>query len=96
VLARDGDASPLHFYIGNLTNMRKEVFPGLVRAYEAWFQSGDTAPLVAIAETGAEHWERIAGKMIAIHRDSPADAAGRIRTLVSESYLWGSSERIHP
>lgn len=87
VLAEEGDRPPLHFYMGNLTNMRKEIFPGLAHAYDEWFQSGDTGPLSAVAELGATHWERLAREMIAIHRECVQDAAQRIQSLVSGSYL---------
>jgi len=90
-LAEEGDEPPLHFYIGNLTNMRKEIFPGLARAYDEWLQSSDTEPLSAIAELGAAHWERLAREMIAIHRESAWEstqaAAQRIHSLVTGSYL---------
>ena len=29
----------LHFYIGNLNNLRKDVFPGLLKAYESWLRN---------------------------------------------------------
>jgi hypothetical protein len=87
VLAGDGDAPRLHFYMGNLTSMRKEIFPGLERAYDTWLQSGDLQPLMAVAELGAAHWEELARRMMAIHQEAPEAATRRIQALVCDSYL---------
>jgi hypothetical protein len=86
-LAAEGDAASLHFYVGNLTSMRKEIFPGLRHAYEEWRVSGETEPLSAIADTGAAHWERIAQEMIALHETGGSASAKQIERLVVGSYL---------
>ncbi len=87
VLAGQGEAPPLHFYMGNLTHLRKDLFPSLAQAYEQWVQDGDTRPLAAVAERGARHWDRLALDMCAIHREHPQEAAARIRHLVGEHHL---------
>lgn len=87
VLAEEGDAASLHFYVGNLTNMRKEIFPGLWRAYEEWLHYGDTEPLTAIADQGRVHWERIARTIIEIHQVHGTESAGPIAQLVAGKYL---------
>jgi hypothetical protein len=86
-LAREGKKPSLHFFMGNLTNMRREIFPALARAYDEWALSGDTEPLSEIADLGATHWDGLARAMVAIHRESPREAASRIQDLVAESYL---------
>ncbi len=35
-LVRQGSAASIHFYLGNLNNMRKLIFPGLGGAYQEW------------------------------------------------------------
>jgi hypothetical protein len=87
VLAEAGDEASLHFYMGNLTNMRKEIFPGLEHAYQEWLVGGDTEPFAAIANLGRGHWEQLARAMIALHRDDPRGAPGTVRELVERSYL---------
>jgi hypothetical protein len=87
-LARDADAPSLHFYVGNLTNMRKQLFPALLGAYESWRESGDTRALADLARRGVEHWEDLAREMMASHRAlGSAGAAERIRALASEGAL---------
>lgn len=86
-LAEEGDAASLHFYVGNLTHMRKEIFPGLERAYGEWLAHGDTEPLAAISEFGRQHWERVARAMVELHQAHGPDAAAPIQQLVDDSYL---------
>lgn len=86
-LVEDGDEAPLHFYMGNLTQMRREIFPGLARAYVEWLERGDSEPLAAIAALGRSHWERIARAMIELHQECGPEAARRIQRLVSDNYL---------
>jgi hypothetical protein len=83
----DGDAAALHFYLGNLNNLRKDLFPGLLRAYDAWRQCGDTGALEAAAAEGRSHWQRLAEDMLALHRAHGADAAPLIRDLVDRRHL---------
>ena len=86
-LAEGGAAASIHFFLGNLTNMRKEIFPGLDRVYREWLKSGDTEPLAAIAAVGRAHWERLARAMLELHREAGERTARRISDLVGESFL---------
>lgn len=86
-LASEGVAASIHFFLGNLTNMRKEIFPSLEQAYRQWLESGDTEPLVAVAEAGRAHWERLAHSMMDLHREGGKKMVPRIQTLVGESFL---------
>jgi hypothetical protein len=86
-LVEQGANASLHFFLGNLTNMRKEIFPGLDRAYAQWLASGDREPLGVIAEAGRSHWDRLARAMIDLHRENGEQAPKRIRELVDESCL---------
>jgi hypothetical protein len=86
LVAEGADAS-IHFFLGNLTNMRKEIFPSLDRAYRQWLESGDTEPLTDVAEAGGVHWERLARAMMDLHRETGRGTAQGISDLVSGSYL---------
>jgi len=86
-LAEADDPALLHFYVGNLTAMRKEVFPGLLAAYQAWWErganrGGDTAIFAAIAERGRGHWESVAHGMLDLYHRHGAEAAAPIAGLV--------------
>ena len=86
-MADRSSPAALHFYMGNLTHLRKEIFPGLNQAYVEWLESADGESLQTIARIGAQHWRDLGRRMQELHRRFGADAAGRIQELVRESYL---------
>jgi hypothetical protein len=86
-LAHGGDEPALHFYVGNLSNMRKSLFPRLIDGYEDWRARGDTRRLLELAALGRDHWQRLAEQMIARHRQGAADIATAIRALVEQHHL---------
>jgi len=86
-LAADGDPRPLHFFLGNLTSMRKEIFPSLERAYGEWLATGDTEPLAAVADAGRTHWMGVARAMMDVHRELGTQSVQRMREVVEQSYL---------
>jgi len=86
-LAADGAAPSIHFFLGNLTNMRKEIFPGLDLAYRQWLTTQDAEPLAAVAEAGAVHWERLAHAMMDLHRQAGKETAQHLSELVRDNRL---------
>ncbi len=82
-----GDAAALHFYLGNLTNMRKAIFPALSSAYDAWREKGDLNRLRRTADSGRSHFEGLAHAMLRLHQRRGKDAALAIRDLVDASHL---------
>ena len=50
----------LHFYIANMGNMRKALFPALREAYDAWLIDNSTRHFAELAEQGSQHWLGIA------------------------------------
>jgi hypothetical protein len=91
-LAQMDEPASLHFYVGNLTAMRKDVFPALLSAYQGWWEnaaSGATNARVfaALAVRGRGHWEQVAQGMLALHREHGADAAPAIAALVESRRL---------
>ena len=86
-LVRQGRAASIHFYLGNLNNMRKTIFPGLEGAYQEWLNSGDLEPLAAIAEIGREHWAAQAARMMEVYHRFGGRAVERIEKLVQGNHL---------
>lgn len=80
-------ASSLHFFVGNLSAMRKSLFPGLREAYDRWFESADSAALESVAREGLEHWKSVAGSMLKLHAVGGRDAADPIARLAEKSSL---------
>ena len=87
MLIRTRRESSLHFYFGNLSGMRREVFPGLLAAYREWLPAADYEPLQAIASVGREHWLVLAREMLDLHRACGGGVAQPIARLVKENYL---------
>jgi hypothetical protein len=66
------EPAALHFYIGNMSNMRKTLFPALVSAYDAWTVSGNTRELRAVAARASGHWQSLAlGLLETFSRNGP-------------------------
>lgn len=86
-LAEAGDAPSLHFYLGNLSHMRRAIFPALQGAYDDWLAGGGTGALVQLAARGRYHWDTLAQALLALHAEQGPDAAGPIRDLVEGSGL---------
>jgi hypothetical protein len=84
-LAQRGTPASLHFYLGNLTHMRKEIFPGLETAYEAWLSSGDARAIRDLADRGQVHWAGLSRRMLNI--GSGPNAAEEVTRLARENYL---------
>ena len=61
----------LHFYIANLSGLRKALFPALSAAYEAWQQNGKSEALLAVIAQGESHWLKVARQLM---QDFHADA----------------------
>jgi Family of unknown function (DUF6866) C-terminal domain/Family of unknown function (DUF6866) N-terminal domain len=84
-LVAAGEEAPIHFYLGNLTHMRREIFPALAGAYQEWLASGSQRPLEQIAARGREHWEELAQGLLRVAgQTAPAPA---VMELVGDAYL---------
>ena len=86
LLGHDREAS-LHFFIGNIGAMRRQLFPALEVAYDTWLVSGDTTPVGLLAGRAADHWRGLALQMLDLHRRFGERAAGKIAALVEQSTL---------
>lgn len=87
VLIESTNPAPLHFYLGNLTPLRKEIFPGLEAAYRHWLAGDQGAALRAVVAQGRSYWLALAERVLKVHRLGPAGAADRIRNLVEGARL---------
>lgn len=87
MLVRAKKAASIHFFAGNLSAMRREIFPGLQAAYDEWRRDQDLEPLQAIASLGLEHWTVMARELLEIHAQYGAEAAKPIGQLVAVNRL---------
>lgn len=86
-LADSNNKASIHFFIGNLSAMRKSLFPELLSVYNRWLDSGEVSEITALAGRGEVYWKSVAHKMLALHAEFGNKAAGPIRELAETSHL---------
>lgn len=47
----------LHFYVANMSAIRKAIFPSLLEGYQHWTAHGDTDQLEALIPSAQQHWQ---------------------------------------
>lgn len=58
-----------HFYFGNLSNLRKDLFPSLVDAYNEWYEKGSLGKMEDIIARSKEHWLQLCNSIIEINSE---------------------------
>lgn len=71
LLEQENEAS-LHFYMGNLNNMRKDLYPALQSAYENWMETGQMDVLKEQNAYALPHWQSLCEEIIAISENNDA------------------------
>ena len=84
-LLDEADPASLHFYIANLNNMRKLLFPSLLTAYEHWERTGNLDKLLHLSEASRDHWMTLAQEIVALHGTHDGDLQRKITTLVENN-----------
>lgn len=86
-LLADDNPAAMHFYFGNLSNMRKELFPRLLSAYEIWKISASTYELESLTSTAATHWLALAQRLLESFREENPVNTARLVTIVEAHTL---------
>ncbi len=81
------NAASLHFYMANLSSMRKHLYPALTRAYRQWQEEDNLRPMKQQAEQGRTHWQSLAEQSLALYRQQGAEAQTAIEALLEKSIL---------
>jgi hypothetical protein len=71
----------LHFYLANLSGLRRALFPALPQAYEAWLDSHDTARLARVVKAAETHWLDTARKLAAAYHRDPQQGDAQLNAL---------------
>lgn len=71
----------LHFYLANLSGLRRALFPALPQAYETWLNDRDLDKLASLVASAKTHWLDVAQQLAATYRDDPAQGDARINAL---------------
>ncbi|HEB95082.1 MAG TPA: hypothetical protein ENI96_01465 [Sedimenticola thiotaurini] len=83
-LARMESPPSIHFYVGNLAGMRRELFPALQQGYDRWLEDADPSFLESLAREGRAHWRRVGEEMLMLFRERGAEAGGVIGRRLAE------------
>jgi len=86
-LLTDMNPASLHFYMANMNNMRKDLFPKLVAAYDIWADSGNTQELERLAGEAAAHWQMLSAKMLGIYREQGSECQPTLISLIEANTL---------
>ena len=71
----------LHFYLANLSGLRRALFPALPQAYEIWLGSGNRAPLIRTVAIAEAHWLDAARQLMETYQRDPEQGDARINAL---------------
>ena len=71
----------LHFYLANLSGLRRALFPSLPQAYEAWLAHRDRGRLADLVARAEAHWLDRARQLVALYRRAPAGIDTQIAAL---------------
>jgi len=77
----------LHFYFGNLSGMRKQIYPALLQAYEHWVECGDRGKLQRQVAAGRQHWQKVADELMQLHEGRVKKAWTDMETLIEQKTL---------
>ena len=86
-LLADINNASLHFYMANMANMRKDLFPKLVAAYEIWTVTGNTRELQQLTDAAAAHWQQLAEKILATYRQQGSTCHAALIALIEANTL---------
>jgi hypothetical protein len=84
LVARNAGAS-LHLWFAGLDGVRRELFPGLVSAYEAWRGGDRGRALDAMLAAGAAHWGEVCARTLALHERGDKGWEAAIEALATKA-----------
>ena len=71
----------LHFYLANLSGLRRALFPALPQAYEAWLDHHDSAQLAGVVARAGAHWLGAARQLTVTYHRDPTQGDAQLNTL---------------
>ena len=86
-LLSEMNVSSLHFYIANMANMRKQLYPSLITAYDTWTSSGDSRAFQHCTSGAVAHWQTLCEKILLIYRKKNTGYQQELISLIESSPL---------
>ena len=73
----------LHFYLANLSGLRRALFPALPQVYERWLGSGEDSCLAELVARAEAHWLDAARQLTATYHRDPAQGDRTLNALAT-------------
>ena len=86
-LIENNNHASIHFYFANLTNMRKHIFPAIMKAYEKWCENNDIKIIEKTVTLSLDHWKAVAEQMLALYQQDAGQCSVRIEILVDDNHI---------
>ena len=86
LLERD-HAPSWHFYFGNLSNMRKDLNPSLMKAYNEWYESGSLGKMQSVISQARQHWLELCQSILEVDQGDFAKMQKTIECMVEDNRL---------
>ena len=75
-------APSIHFFFGNLTNLRKDLAPKLMQAYQHWLDTNSYKQLEEMINQGQNHWLNVCNEVLKIKRQANENALETIEKMI--------------
>ncbi len=86
-LLLSNSAPSWHFYFGNLNNMRKDLFPSIIKGYNEWHETGSLSKISDIIAQGQEHWLQLCQEILQINEPNIKLQQTEIQNLIERNRL---------
>lgn len=80
-------AASWHFYFGNLSNMRKDLYPSLINGYDEWYKTGSLNKMTEVVVQGKEHWLALCQEILKINEPNLKSQQTEIQKLIENNRL---------
>ena len=77
----------IHFYLGNLNNLRKDLFPSLLKTYQEWLESKKHNSLRRLIAISRDHWLTVARQALTIFQQGDPDWMTQVEQLIENRRL---------
>ena len=86
LLAKDSVPS-WHFYFGNLNNMRKDLYPSLIKGYDQWYKTGSLSKMSDVINEGKQHWLNLCQQVLLFDQTNNESLQKQIQELIENNRL---------
>lgn len=76
-----------HFYFGNMNNMRKDLYPSLIKAYEEWNESGSLSKMTKVLSQDKHHWRELCTQVLQIKENDIKSQQKEIQNIIEQHRL---------